>query len=76
MNIQKGLVFYLTLFFVLSLVLSPHGRVAAFVHSLTSTFWSETYFTKADWNLILLCIIVAFVIKLLKGGSDGKANGK
>ena len=74
MNIQKGLLFYLTLFFVLSLVLSPHGRVAAFVHSLMGYFWSETYFSLKDWNLILLCIIVAFVIRALKGGSNGKTS--
>jgi len=71
MNIQKGLWFYLTLFFILSLVFFPKGKVSNFINSLLGTFWQDTYFTKADWNLILLCIIIAFLIKLLKGGSNG-----
>jgi len=76
MNLQKGITFYLSWFLILSLILIPHGRVATFVQSFLNYFWEDTYFTKADWNLILVCVIAAFVIKLLKGGSHGKADGQ
>ena len=67
MNIQKGLIFYLTIFFILSLIFFPEGKVSDFVNSTFGYFWRETYFNFKDWNLIFLCVVIAFIIKMLMG---------